>query len=240
MEGAEKFVPLVCVGAEQASLALIQLDLSCLDGSSHAPLLCDHGGNFSIHVMVLLELSCDSPVFLGSGIVVHGSVCGVIGETFEEPMRELPLFLDGDRLWGEKLMPVDGFIDANGTQAIQSIHFDIWGKYMHGVVTVGDRDEEVKDIPFIFFISFWSLAFSLPFSVPPVHVLLPVFVGCFQVSCMCLMLCQVFSLLLEYFELFLIVATNLLIFSCNSCQSLRDEEEFLPCRCPMSLESGAH
>ena len=66
MEGAEELVPLVGVGPEEALLALVQLDLSCLDGSSHAPLLCDQGGNFSMHLMVSLELSCDPPVFLGS------------------------------------------------------------------------------------------------------------------------------------------------------------------------------
>ena len=66
MEGAEELVPLVGVGAEQLSLALIQLDLGCLDGSGHAPLLCNQGGNFSMHLVVPLELSCDSPVFLGS------------------------------------------------------------------------------------------------------------------------------------------------------------------------------
>ena len=54
------------MGAKQASLALVQLDLGSLDGSGHAPLLCDNGGNFSMGLMVALELSCDSPVFLGS------------------------------------------------------------------------------------------------------------------------------------------------------------------------------
>ena len=89
------------MGAEQTSLALVQLDLSCLNGSSHAPLLCNHGGNFSVCVMVPLKLSCDSPVLLGSGVVVHGCVHRVISEPFEEPMGEFPLFLDGDVLWGE-------------------------------------------------------------------------------------------------------------------------------------------
>ena len=53
------------MGAEQVSLALVQLDLGCLDGSGHAPLLCNHGGNFSVCIVVSLKLSCDSPVFLG-------------------------------------------------------------------------------------------------------------------------------------------------------------------------------
>ena len=66
MEGAEELVPFVGVETKEASLALVQLDLSCLDGSSHAPLLCDQGSNFSMCLMVSLELSCDSPVFLGS------------------------------------------------------------------------------------------------------------------------------------------------------------------------------
>ena len=118
MEGAEKLVPLVCVGAKQASLALIQLDLSCLNGSGHAPLLCDHGNNFSMHVMVLLELSCNSPVLLGSGIVVHGCVCGVVGEALEEPVGEFPLFFNGDALRGEEFMPVDGLVNADSAQAV--------------------------------------------------------------------------------------------------------------------------
>ena len=66
MEGMEQLVSLISMGAKQASLALVQLDLGSLDGSSHAPLLCNHGGNFSVGLMVALELSCDSPVFLGS------------------------------------------------------------------------------------------------------------------------------------------------------------------------------
>ena len=66
MEGMEELVPLVGVGPEEASLALVQLDLSCLDGSSHTPLLCNQGGNFSMSLVVSLELSCDPPVFLGS------------------------------------------------------------------------------------------------------------------------------------------------------------------------------
>ena len=118
MEGAEKLIPLICVGAEQASLALIQLDLGCLDGSGHAPLLCNHGGNFSMCVMVPLELSCNSPVLLGSGIVVHGCVHGVIGEVLEEPMGEFPFFFDGDALRGEEFMLVDGLINANGAQTV--------------------------------------------------------------------------------------------------------------------------
>ena len=101
MEGVEELVLLVGMGAEQASLALVQLDLGGLNGSGHAPLLCDQGGNFSMCVMVLLELSCDSPVFLGSGIVVHGSVHGIVGEAFKEPMGKLPFFVDGDVLRGE-------------------------------------------------------------------------------------------------------------------------------------------
>ena len=118
MEGAEELVPLVGMGAEQASLALVQLDLGCLDGSGHAPLLCNHGSNFSMHVMVALELSCDSPVFLGPGVIVHGCVHRVIGKAFEKPVGEFPFFFNSDALWGEELMLVDGFVDANGTQAV--------------------------------------------------------------------------------------------------------------------------
>ena len=92
VKGTEELVLLIHMGAEQVLLALVQLDLSCLDGSSHAPLLCNHGGNFSVHVMIALELSCNPPVFLGPGVIVHHSVCGIIGEALKEPMREFSLF----------------------------------------------------------------------------------------------------------------------------------------------------
>ena len=111
---------------------------------------------------------------------------------------------------------------------------------MHGMVTVGDRDKEVKDVPFIFLISFWCLSSPLPFCVPLVSVFCPVFVGFFQVSRMRLMLCQIVSLLFEGLELFLIVVADFLIFSHNSCQSLCNEEEFLPTWCPVSFERGTH
>ena len=101
MEGAEELVPLVGMGAKQALLALVQLQLGHFDGSSHAPLLCNQGGNFSVGVMIPLELSCDSPVFLGTGIIVHCSVGGVVGKGVEEPIGELPLFINSDMLWWE-------------------------------------------------------------------------------------------------------------------------------------------
>ena len=118
MEGAEQLVAFIGVGAKQSLLALVQLDLGCLDGSGHAPLLCDHGSNFSMCVMVLLELSCDSPVFLGSGVIVHGSVCGVVGKSFKEPVGELPFFFDGDMLRGEEFVSVDGFVNTNSAQTV--------------------------------------------------------------------------------------------------------------------------
>ena len=211
--------------AEQSSLALVQLDLGRFNGSGHAPLLCDQGGNFSMRVMVLLELSCDSPVFLGPGVVVHHCVGGVVCEPFKEPVRELPLFVDGDALWGEELMPVDRLINADGAQAVEPIQFDVGGKDVHGVIAIRNWDEEIKDVSFVFFIPLWSLFSSLPSCVLSISVLLPVLIGFFQVSCMCLMLCQVLTSLLEYFELFLIVLADFLIFSRNSCQSLHDEEE---------------
>ena len=54
MEGAEELVPLIGMRAKQASLALVQLQLGCFDGSSHAPLLCDQGSNFVMGLMVML------------------------------------------------------------------------------------------------------------------------------------------------------------------------------------------
>ena len=101
MEGAEQLVLLIGMGAEQSVLALVQLELGSFNGSGHAPLLCNQGSNFIMHVMVPLELSCNSPVLLGPGIVVHGGVHRVIGEGVEEPMREFPLLIDGDALQGK-------------------------------------------------------------------------------------------------------------------------------------------
>ena len=101
MEGTEKLVLLIGMGPEQSLLALVQLHLSSFNGSSHAPLLCDQGSNFSVHLMISLELSCDSPVLLSLGVIVHGGVCGVTGNGFKEPMGELPFFIDHDALRGE-------------------------------------------------------------------------------------------------------------------------------------------
>ena len=228
MEGAEELILLVGVRAKQASLALVQLDLGSFNGSSHTPLPCDHGSNFSVCVMVPLELSCDPPIFLSSGIIVHCHVHRVIGQAFEEPVGKLPFFVDGNVLGREELMPVDRLVNPSCAQTVQPIQFDEWGKDMDGVSSIGDRDKEVIDVSFILFISLWSPCLSLPSIVPSVHILLPMLVGCFQMSHMHLTFCQIFSLLLECFKLFLIVAANLLIFSHNSCQSLRNEEEFLP------------
>ena len=240
MKGAEELVLLICMGAEEALLALVQLDLSCFDGSSHAPLLCDHGGNFSVCVMIALELSCDSPVFLGPGIVVHCSVCGVVDEALKEPVREFSLFIDSDVLQGKEFVLVDGLINAGSAQAVQPIQLDIGGEDMHDMVAIRDWDEEIKDVSFVFFISFWHLPSPLPFHISPVSVFCPVLVGFFQMSRMCLMLCQIITPLFEYFELFLIVMANFLIFLHNSSQSLHDEEELLPAWCPVSFESSTH
>ena len=221
------------------SLTLVQLDLGHLDGSSHTPLLCDQGGNFSVHVMVLLELSCDPPIFLSLGVVVHGRVHGVICKPFKEPMREFPLLIDGDMLWGKEFVPVDGLVDADSAQAVEPVHFDVGGKDMHGVIAIRDWDEEIKDVAFIFLILLRCLSSSFPFCIPSVGIFLPMFIGFFQVSCMHLMLCQIIASLFEGLELFLIVVADL-IFSHNSCQSLCDEEEFLPTWCPVSFKSGTH
>ena len=80
-----------------------------------------------MHVMIALELSCDPPVFLGPGVVVHGGVCRVIGEAFEKPVGEFPFFVNSDALQGKELVLVDGLADTNGAQAIQSVQFDEWG-----------------------------------------------------------------------------------------------------------------
>ena len=240
MEGVEELVLLVGMGAEQALLTLVQLDLGCLDGSGHAPLLCDQGGNFSVCVVILLELSCDSPILLGSGVVIYGHVHGVICKPFKEPMREFSLFIDGDVLQGKEFMPVDGLIDSDSAQAVEPIQLDVGGKNMHGVVAIRDWDKEIEDVSFIFLISFWCLTPSLPFCVPSVSIFFPVFVGFFQVSHVHLMLCQVLTSLFEGLELFLIVMANLLIFLHNSHQSLSNEEELLSAWCPVSFEGSTH
>ena len=155
-------------------------------------------------------------------------------------MREFSLFFNGDVLGWEELMPVDRLVDANGTQAVETIQLDVGGKDMHGVIAIRDWDEEIKDIAFILLVSLQCLSSSLPLCISSVSIFLPVFVGLFQASCMCLVLCQIFASLLEYFKLFLIVVGDFLIFAHNSSQSLCDEEEFLSTQCPVSFESGAH
>ena len=108
------------------------------------------------------------------------------------------------------------------------------------MVTISDWDEEIKDISFIFLISLWSLCLCIPVSEPLVIVCLPVLIGRLKVSHVCLMLCQIFSSLVEYFQLFLIVAANFLILLHSSCQSLCNEEEFLPTWGTVSFKSSAH
>ena len=68
---------------------------------------------------------------------------------------------------------------------------------MHDVVTVRDRNEEVEDVPFILLISLWRLSSLLPFCILSISVFCPVLIGFFQVSCMCLTLCQIFTSLFE-------------------------------------------
>ena len=155
-------------------------------------------------------------------------------------MMEFSLFFDGDLLGGKEFVPIDGLIDTDSAQAVETVQLDVGGEDMHGVVTVGDRNEEIKDISFILFIPLWSLPPSLPLRIPPVGVFGPVFVGFFQMSCIHLMLCQIVALLLENLKLFLVVMANFLIFAHNSSQSMHDEEEFLSPRVPMPFESSVH
>ena len=155
-------------------------------------------------------------------------------------MREFSLFFNGDLLGREELVPINRLVDTDSAQAVETIQLDIGGKDVHGVVTVGDQDEEVKDISFVFLIPLRGLPFSFPLRVPPVSVFGPVLVGFFQASHVRLMLCQIVASLLENLELFLVVATNFLIFACNLSQSSCDEEEFLPPGVPMPFESSVH
>ena len=155
-------------------------------------------------------------------------------------MREFSLFFDGDSLGQKELMPVDRLVNADGAQAVETVQFDVGGKNVHGVVTIGDQDEEVKDVSFVLLIPLRGLSSSLPLHVPLVCIFGPVFVGFFQVSRVCLTLCQIVASLFENLELFLVVAADFLIFVCNLGQSMCDEEEFLPPWVPMSFKSSMH
>ena len=100
MEGIKELVQLIGMGAKEASLALLQLLLEGLNASGQALVLCNQGGNVIMHVMVPLELSCNSPVLLGLQVVGHGCVGGVTAKQLTEPAGELPLFIDSDALGG--------------------------------------------------------------------------------------------------------------------------------------------
>ena len=71
-------------------------------------------------------------------------------------MGKFPFFIDGDVLRWEQFMSIDGFIDTDGAQTVQSLLFDVGGKDMDGVIAVSDWDEEVEDISFIFLIPLWA------------------------------------------------------------------------------------
>ena len=155
-------------------------------------------------------------------------------------MREFSLFFNGDALGWEEFVPIDGLVDAGGAQAVEAVQFDVRGEDVHGVVTVGDKDEKIKDISFILLIPFRCLSLSLPLIVPPVSVFSPVLVSFFHVSRIHLVFFQIIALFFEDFELLLIVMADFLIFAHNLSQSVCDEEEFLPPQVPMSFESGMH
>ena len=101
-------------------------------------------------------------------------------------MREFSLFFNGDALGWKELMPVDGLIDAGGAQAVEAVQFDVRGKDVHGVVTVEDRDKEIKDVSFVFLIPLRCSSSPLPFLIPPVSVFGPMLVGFFHASHVCL------------------------------------------------------
>ena len=117
--------------------------------------------------------------------------------------------------------------------------FDIGGEDMDGVIVISDWDEEIRDVAFIFLISLWPLLLLIPVHEPFIIVSLPVLVGFFKASCICLALCQSFSLLLEYFQLFVVALSDFHILLHNSCQYLGNVEELLSARRFMSFEGSA-
>ena len=236
----EELVPLVSMGAKEVSLTLVQLLLEGFNGSGQALLLCNQAGNIIVCVMVPLELSCNSPVLLSLQVVGHCSVSGVIAEGVEEPVGKLPFFIDGDTLGSEQLLPVDWFADASSAQTVQAVMLDERGKDMDGMITVSDGDEEIRDIAFILFIPLWTSILLVPICEPLVIVSFPVFIGLFKVSCICLMLCQSFSSLSEYFQLLMVAVTDFFVLLHNSCQSLSDVEELFPAWGTVSFKSSAY
>ena len=240
MEGVKELVLFICMGAEEASLALFLLKVEGLNGSGQALLLCDQAGNVIVHVLEPLELSCNSPILLGPWIVVHGSIGGILGEQVEEPVRELPFFIDGDVLRSKQLLAADWLTDTGSAQAVQAIVLDEGGKDMYGVISISDWEEEIWDVAFILFIPLWPLLLLVPVSKPFVVVCLPVFIGFLKTSCICLVLCQSLSSLLEYSQLFMVVTTDFFILSHNSCQSLGDVEEFFPAGGAVPFESSTY
>ena len=137
-------------------------------------------------------------------------------------------------------MSVDWLTNPSHAKAVQSVMLDVGGEKMYGMIAISDWDEEITDIAFIFLIPLWSSLLLVPICESFVIVCLPVFVGFFKVSCICLMLCQSFSSLPEYLQLFMVAAIYLLILLCNSCQSLGDVEELFLARGAVSFESSAY
>ena len=155
-------------------------------------------------------------------------------------MGKLPFFIDGDTLGGEQLLSVDWLANASGAQTVQAVVFDERGEDMDGMITISGGDEEIGDIAFILFIPLWTSVLLVQIHKPLVIVSLPVFVGFFKASHVCLMLHQSFSLLLEYFQLFIVAVTDFFIFSHNSCQSLSNVEELLPAWGAVSFKSSTY
>ena len=122
-------------------------------------------------------------------------------------------------------MSVDWLINTSGAQTVQAIVLDERGENMDGMIAVSDWDEEIGDVAFVLFVPLWTSVLLVPICKPLVIVSLPVFVGLFKVSHICFMLCQSFSLLSEYFQLFMVAVTDFSVLLHNSCQSLSDVEE---------------
>ena len=172
------------------------------------------------------ELSCDSPVPMLQGVGLHCIIAGGIAQHVKEPLGVLPLFVNGETLQCKEFLSVNWFPFSSCPKAVLPIKEDVGCEDINGVGAISDWKVKIGYFPFIFFEILGDVG-ELIINEPLVTIFFPVEVGCLQDSCMCLALCQSFSLLSEYFKLFAVLLGVVLILSHNSIQSLCDEEELV-------------
>ena len=112
------------------------------------------------------------------GVGFHGIVARGVTQHVEEPLRVLPLLIDGELLQGEKLLPVNELPFPSHPKVVLPIEEDVGCKDMNGVGPISDQNIKIRNFPFILFKVFSNVR-DIVISKPLVTIFFLVEVGCF-------------------------------------------------------------